>query len=317
MGNDAQRHLDTLNVLNSAAHDYLAGNSSNDILAPTLQRLATLTNGLRVSIVRIEDARPDQGMVIASHDNADIEGIVIQLAQYPEIGEAIYSGNRVVVDRTDQPSIIDPVADRVAGAGIRSLAIIPMIIGSSACGTLVLRVARDEYDFDETTIALCELFGSIAGLALERAALLNGAGATPHGSTLAGQEDETALVLRLTEEIARATRYNRPLGVLGLYVGPGIATADMVLYMIRNLIRPTDSVFEYANGRYVVLLPEAEADGVEIKGQIIRESLISDLDSSQSDESEGSRMSLATFGEENPETATTLLARLMDRLETT
>jgi len=72
--------------------------------------------------------------------------------------------------------------------------------------------------------------------------------------------DEGELFKRLRSEVERATRYHRPLGVVGLVLaGEPVATRE-AMKRVASRVRSIDFVGEYASGELLILLPELDGE---------------------------------------------------------
>jgi len=258
---------------------------AHDILYVFVEQIARAVNIDRCSVVRVwgNDAR---GYVLASHEDAGISNLPIDLQKYPEIARVIQTRQKVVINDTRRDTITRSVMQDIGKADIRSLIVIPVVLFDPGVGTLLLRAARRSGVFSLRDINFCEIVAEAAASALERAQLFeNIQKANERLEYLAVTDGLTGLynhrhfLHRLEEEFVRARRYSLPLSCLIMDVDNfkkindvyGHLLGDTVLQGIANCtqeqVRKSDIVARYGGEEFVVIMPQTGLDGGRIQAE--------------------------------------------------
>jgi GGDEF domain-containing protein len=137
-------------------------------------------------------------------------------------------------------------------------------------GTLAIFWRRVERTLSDSEVEQFEDLSQVFGPALQHARLFTeacGLGGTDH---LTGLHNARYLDERLREEVARARRYDRRLGLLVFDVEEGRgADLGAAGERIRAAVRATDIASHLGGGRFAVILPEAaEADAERLYRRI-------------------------------------------------
>lgn len=248
-----------------------------DVLLIAAHCVADLTGSSRVSVVRIDDEAPDLARVLVSHDAPELDGHIIELSQYPEVGEVLYTGRALNIEATkDWPSLSEH-ADKVSEAGIDSLYLTPMIVGSRWSGSLIMRVANMESGADGDAKSLCSLVGRLAGIAMDRAALIAHVAAS-ETAVDDGVMGAAAFREVLQEEMDRSNRYGNRLScvVLSCNVFNGDESTALPTAAIGRIsagLRETDLMGVLEGGRIGLILRETDIEGALVKAAMTRDML--------------------------------------------
>jgi PAS domain S-box-containing protein len=141
-----------------------------DILFTLVKRLAALVSVDRCSIVVLGD-RADLGYVIATSDDEQVRDLPINLAKYPEIREALATGNTLVIRDAASHPILEAVRQHEGLVGFASLAIVPIVHDGRALGVIFLRAKRP-VAFADNEMTLLQTISNATGIALRNARIL-------------------------------------------------------------------------------------------------------------------------------------------------
>ena len=252
---------------------------SREIFQIIVRETARIIASVRCSLVLIADD-PLYAYVLASHDDATVDRLKIQLAKYPELQEAIRTRAPVLIDDVHTHPLLAPVRDQVRRLSATSIYVLPVILRNQVIGTLFLRTAKALRLHSPRELKLCQVIADLAATALQNAHTyesleLNAA----HLEQLTLLDDLTGLPnrrflrKRMQEEFSRAQRHHFPLACV-LYdldnfkqVNDqwGHARGDEALQQVARLlqanVRTSDVVARYGGEEFVVLLPMTDEPG--------------------------------------------------------
>lgn len=252
---------------------------SREIFQIIVRQTARIIESVRCSLVLIADD-PLYAYVLASHDDATVDRLKIELAKYPELQETIRTKAPVLIDDVHAHPLLAPVRDQMRRLPVTSIYVLPVILRNQVIGTLFLRTAKALRLHSPRELKLCQVIADLAGTALQNAHTyesleLNVA----HLEQLTLLDDLTGLPnrrflrRRMEEEFTRAQRHRYPLACV-LYdldnfkqVNDqwGHARGDEVLQQVAQLlqvnVRASDVVARYGGEEFLVLLPMTDEPG--------------------------------------------------------
>lgn len=287
MAQDKNDLFSVLNILKAIS----AKRRAHDILYEFVEQVARVVQMERCSVVRVWGGETE-GHVLASHDNASIRDLKIDLSKYPELCHALEHREKVVINDVFNDPLTREFASELRHSqaiAITSLIVIPVVLFDQNVGSLFLRAARGKGPFDVREVNFCEIVAETAANALERAYLFESIQrANERLEHLAITDGLTGLYNhryfreRLEEEFERARRYDLPLSCLILDVDDfkglndtfGHLLGDSVLREIAlrttHKVRKSDTVARYGGEEFVVIMPQTGRKGAEAEGNRIR-----------------------------------------------
>ena len=227
------------------------GLQPDEVATALLRRLA---RALSLSYCSFVVTRPgeEEGRVVAGHQDDQSGSGRLELARYPEIGDAVRS--RRTLTMTDG----DPQA-----AGRASFLVLPVVLDDAVAGVLLMRGTEAAPTLSAAQLGLAEHLATEAARSLVDGRGVAGGPAIP---------PPAALDRRLQEELERARRYSLSFSLVLLHPesddaqhGPGAESLprrrDELLGRVRRELRLPDFVATYGDGELVLVLPETAADG--------------------------------------------------------
>jgi PAS domain S-box-containing protein len=140
------------------------------ILFTVVQRIAEVAKVDRVSIVLVRD-QGEVGYVVAASDDEHLRDLPIDLTKYPEIRQALTSGEPVVIPDAATHPLLELVRHDSPALAFSSLAILPIVYEQRPMGVLFLR-ARQTFAFGEHELSLCKTISNAMAIALRNARVL-------------------------------------------------------------------------------------------------------------------------------------------------
>ncbi len=259
-----------------------------EILAVLVRVIASVVDVVRCSVILVGRDQPT-GQVIATYENPSATAFPIDLVKYPEIAEAVASGQSVLIEDVNTDPRMSGVIETLKHLDIRSILVIPISYREQILGTLFLRTSRprrafrpDEWLFCQTAakMAANALFGLAEKQRLEEhnAQLANQAAHDP----LTGLLNQRSLTIRLEQAYATAERYGRPLSYLMLDLDQfkqindtfghegGDQALQRVAQAILQAMRKSDVAARYGGDEFAILLPDTDAYGAFVEAERIR-----------------------------------------------
>jgi diguanylate cyclase (GGDEF)-like protein len=240
----------------------------DEVLARVTDAAAALP-GAAASVVRV---RPEDGEPLVASSGVDSAAAAAQEITGPPDGSRVRAVALSYHYRpTEEPE--DPLRSAIA---------VPLEIDAQELGFLAVYARGDESPVDPDDFGTLEAIASHAGPAIENARRYREAQRLAALDALTGLPNRSSFHDALTQEVARARRYERPLALLVLDLDDfqsvnerlGHLGGDTVLVevaaLVRESARPYDIPCRIGGDELAVILPEAgrvEAEGLYARVQ--------------------------------------------------
>lgn len=262
--------------------------TNEDVLHILVSVIAKVVDVVRCSVIL---ATPNQteAQVVATHENPEITNLSIDLSKYPEIAEAVQSGQSVLIEDVACDARMSAVVPYLKHLDICSILVIPITYREHVLGTLFLRTSRPRRPFSPNEWLFCQTAAKMAanalsGLAEQRRLVEHNAQLATQAARdpLTGLFNHGSLAARLEQAFAAAERYGRPLSFLMLDLDQfkrvndtfGHAGGDQALQRVAQAIlqalRKSDVAARYGGDEFAILLPDTDAYGAFVEAERIR-----------------------------------------------
>lgn len=169
----AQEQVEQLSLLNRVSSAAASTLQIRDVFEAALEAMVRATGAEQARVV-LFDRRAGIGTIAAEYLPSDLpKSITIPLSNNPSI-EWIDTHQRplVVLDAQHDP-LLEPSHELFREINVRSLALIPLIVGDSVIGTIGLDSIGKQRVFNAQDIELCQTIANQTATALENARLFN------------------------------------------------------------------------------------------------------------------------------------------------
>lgn len=265
---------------------------TNEVLNIVVNKVAEATNAVRCSIVLV--AKENEGYVLASHEDASVTELKIDLSKYPEIKKVIASKTPLSLSNMSENPLLAPVKENLSSLTDMSALVVPIVFNDEVLGTLFLRARRKDRGFTKKEIDFCQIVANTSYYAIKNARLFDKILREKDSLKEIAAKDQLTMLYnhnffysRLDEEFDRAVRYDTSLALIMLDIDNfkaindtfGHQTGDVVLKeisaMIKRGVRKTDMVARYGGEEFAVILPHTPIEGASEEAERLRELIAS------------------------------------------
>jgi diguanylate cyclase (GGDEF)-like protein/PAS domain S-box-containing protein len=238
-------------------------------------RIAVDAGGFRMALIAIVDQAGGQIVPVATCGKDEalvvaIENILSSPADAPKtlVARAIRDKTTIVAnDSQNDPAVL--FASHCALSGVRSMAVLPLLVADRAIGVLALYAGEPELFHAEELKLLSELAGDIA-FAIDHLDKQERLNYLAYFDVLTGLPNRTLFYERLSQGLALARRNESLLAVLSVdldnfktvidTLGHGIGDLCLheVGHRLATCLRDTDTVGRMSGDKFAITLPDIE-----------------------------------------------------------
>ncbi len=140
-----------------------------EVMHSIVDRVGDLVGTPNCSILLAESRTPGC-FVAASKGHPEADMLELDLAKYPEIRHAMETHRPLIIDDVDTHPLMGPVQEHLRARGIRSLLVMPLLVGRELIGLLFLKSTRPRA-FDPEVIRFCKVVSGVSANVLKNALL--------------------------------------------------------------------------------------------------------------------------------------------------
>ncbi len=333
--NEARSEARSQSNLIDILREITANLTPRELFQVLVRRVAS---GLRIPRSSIILGRPgaERATVVAASENPMLSDLAIDLAAYPEIRQALETGEVVLIRDARSDAVYSGVRERWRAQGhdvpTTSALVLPFSLRGERAGVFFLRTVEGDPPLGDADVRFASSVVESAVSAIEKAFDLEEAMRREEAmrhlvetDPLTGLYNRRALDEKLRQEIERASRYGTVLTCLMIDLdhfkavndAHGHPTGDRVLTQFAELLRreqrAVDVVARYGGEEFVVLLPETGPSGARLFAErILRRVAASTFGETGQAIPLTISLGLATFPDERAQDGEALL-RLADR----
>jgi two-component system cell cycle response regulator len=247
-----------------------------------------VAQGLRIARCSVVLANPgdSEGTVVAAFENPTLRDLRVDLARYPEIREALATGETVMVDDVQNHPLYEDVrntwGNEMQQSVTKSVIALPFPLRGSAAGVFFLRTTHDDPPLNRSDLGFAEQVIEAAMTALEKAYDIREEQGGAELRQLADSDPLTGIPnrrvfdTRIQDEIDRANRYDQVVTVVLIDIDDfkrindtfGHQVGDTVLKQLAGLLkrelRTMDFLARIGGEEFVIILPETGGTGARL-----------------------------------------------------
>jgi len=162
-----QRNLDMLLELTAR---YAESTDVDALLHDVTRRLAEMLDVPRASLLLDDGA--GSAVVVAASDAPDLKNLRIDMDRYPEVRQCLRTGQPTAVEDVPSHPLLEGMHERVAAAGVRSIAALPLSVQGKVLGVLLVRGSGERPAFTPAEVDFLATVAHATAVALRNARLL-------------------------------------------------------------------------------------------------------------------------------------------------
>jgi len=139
-----------------------------DILQAIARKLGE-TFGLDRASIILADRGGRTARLVASYEDPTIRNLVIDLERYPEIRQAMDSGETVFIADAGHDPLLQHVKGALERRKVRTITVVPIKYRGAAIGCMFLRTFKTGQSFSEADIRFCQVVAELTAKALRNA----------------------------------------------------------------------------------------------------------------------------------------------------
>lgn len=146
--------------------DITASVHYTDILQSVTRRLGHLFGLDRCSVFLAARSLDRTVHLVASYEDPSIRNHVVDLERYPELRQAMETGQMVHIPDVGAEPDLAPVLPALAGRRVKSITVVPMICDGQVIGALFLRTYQEGAAFASVDVEFCRVVAEVTARGL-------------------------------------------------------------------------------------------------------------------------------------------------------
>ena len=107
--------------------------------------------------------------LVASYEDPSIRNYVVDLDRYPELRQALQTGQTVHIDDVTTDTTLRHVRGALSTRRVKSITVVPITWRGASIGAIFLRTFRDGAPFSDADVRFCQVVASLTARALRNA----------------------------------------------------------------------------------------------------------------------------------------------------
>lgn len=107
--------------------------------------------------------------LVASYEDPSIRNYVVDLERYPELKQALQTGETVHIDDVSTDVTLRHLRGQLQTRRVKSITVVPITWRGAAIGAIFLRTFRDGQPFSDADVGFCQVVASLTARALRNA----------------------------------------------------------------------------------------------------------------------------------------------------
>ncbi|HET8634173.1 MAG TPA: GAF domain-containing protein [Gemmatimonadales bacterium] len=139
-----------------------------DIVQAVARRLGEAF-GLDRSSIFLSERDGRTVRLVASYEDPSIRNYVVDLERYPELRQALQTGQTVHIDDVATDASLRHARGALSTRRVKSITVVPITWRGAAIGAIFLRTFRDGHPFSDADVRFCQVVASLTARALRNA----------------------------------------------------------------------------------------------------------------------------------------------------
>jgi len=204
------RQLLELRALHDMASAIASSLTLDEQLGIFIERVRLAMGAQRVLVGLLEEAGTERFSLCRAYDvskaNPWLRGFTLSVERYPEIWEAVRTGEPMEIPDVSAEPMLAPSWECLQAAHVRSLLVMPLIAWGKTIGVISLGYTDEGRKFSEEEIAHLHSFAAHAAVAIEKARLNDTV--RQHAAELEGRvRERTAELAAANRRLEKASRH--------------------------------------------------------------------------------------------------------------
>jgi PAS domain S-box-containing protein len=151
----------------------LASSLNLHLILHTVSRLIADVIDLERCSIILSDVEHDEAIILAASEDRSVRDLRIQMSNYPELQRCVTTGAPVLITDVESDPLLEAVRDHILEAGIRSMALFPIVFEERVIGVLFLRSVYRSTPLNTADVQFGQTVASSCAVAIRNARLFD------------------------------------------------------------------------------------------------------------------------------------------------